>query len=79
MYTDDMRRAMRSLDSQCPKGFSVDIIDNDTFLSVRIDPRQLVHLGYFDQRRAALYIYNVKRALEDCGGTVLLIRKALGD
>ena len=79
MYTDQMRRVMRSLDHQCPKGFSVEIVDNDTFLSIRVDPVQLSKLDDFSMRRAAEYLYKLKTGLEDQGAIVLLIRKALGD
>jgi len=35
MYTNEMRRAVHSI--QVPKNFSVDIIDNDHFLTIKLD------------------------------------------
>ena len=40
MYTDSMRRAFRSL--QCPKGFSLQIIDNDTFITVKAKEKDFI-------------------------------------
>ena len=43
MYTDSMRKAFHSI--QPPEGFSVTIIDNDAFLTVKLDERQFVRTG----------------------------------
>ena len=75
MYTDNMRRAFRSLDSHCPKGFALQIIDNDNFLTVKASEKQFMSLFDDDKRRAVEYMVRVKKALEDNGAIVLLVRE----
>ena len=75
MYTDSMRRAFRSLDSHCPKGFALQIIDNDNFLTVKASEKQFMLLFDDDKRRAVEYMVRVKKALEDNGAIVLLVRE----
>lgn len=77
MYTDKMKRAFRSI--HAPKNFSVDIIDNDSFLTVRADERKFIDLGHDDKIQAVQYMINVKKALEYEGAIVLLVRKGIGD
>ena len=75
MYTDSMRRAFHSV--QAPKGFSVTIIDNDTFLTVKLDERQFVRMGHDEKIQALQYVVNLKKALEMEGAIVLVTREAL--
>ena len=75
MYTDSMRRAFHSI--QAPKGFSVTIIDNDAFLTVKLDERQFVRMGHDDKIQALQYVVNLKKALEMEGAVVLVTREAL--
>jgi hypothetical protein len=75
MYTDAMKRAVHSLDGHGPKGFALQIIDNDHFLSVRANERQFMSLLDEDKRRAVEYMAKVKKALEDNGAIVLLVRE----
>lgn len=77
MYTDKMRHAFRSI--YAPKNFSVDIIDNDSFLTVRANEKQFINLGHDDKIQAVQYMINVKKALEYEGAIVLLVRKGIGD
>ena len=70
-----MRRAVHSLDGHGPKGFALQIIDNDHFLSVRASERQFMSLLDEDKRRAVEYMAKVKKALEDNGAIVLLVRE----
>lgn len=72
-YTDEMRRAARSLEP--PAGFYVDIIDNDNFLSVRASEEVFMKLDDFGKRRAVEYMAKLKKALEDSGAIVLLVRE----
>lgn len=76
MYTDKMARAFRSLDNHCPKGFSVELVDNEQFITIRTDPDQLSRLDDFNQRRAVEYLAKVYRALQEEGAVVILTRKA---
>lgn len=75
MYTDSMRRAFHSITP--PKGFSVQIIDNDHFLTVKLDEKKFLHMGHDDKMSALKYVVKLKKALEDCGAIVLVTRKAV--
>jgi hypothetical protein len=74
MYTDDMRRAFRSLTP--PKNFSLQIIDNDNFLTVKAKEKDFMSLQTVEMKREAIeYMIRVKKALEDNGAIVLLVRE----
>jgi CYTH domain-containing protein len=75
MYTDSMRRAFHAV--QPPKGFTVTIIDNDAFLTVKLDERQFVRMGHDEKIQALQYVVNLKKALEMEGAIVLVTREAL--
>lgn len=75
MYTDSMRRAVRSLDHFAPKGFGLTIVDNDNFISVRASEKDFMSLLDTDKRRAVEYMVRVKKALEENGAIVLLVRE----
>lgn len=75
MYTDDMARAFRSLDHHAPKGFGLQIIDNEHFLTVKASEKQFNVLDDFNKRRAVEYMVRVKQALEQNGAIVLLTRE----
>jgi hypothetical protein len=75
MYTDQMRMAFRSLDYYCPKGFAVSLEDNDNFITVRAKEKLFMQLVDEDKRRAVEYMVRVKKALEDNGAIVLLVRE----
>ena len=69
-----MQRAFRSINP--PENFSVDIIDNEHFLSVRANEAKFMKLDEFEKRRAIEYMVRVKKALEDNGAIVMLVREA---
>lgn len=73
MYTDQMRRAFRSINP--PPNFSLDIIDNDHFITVRASEKKFMSLTGEDKIRAVEYMIRVKKALEDNGAIVLLVRE----
>lgn len=75
MYTDEMARAFRSLDHFAPKGFALQIADEDNFISVIAKEDQFMKLLDEDKRRAVEYMVRVKKALEDNGAIVLLVRE----
>jgi hypothetical protein len=75
MYTDNMKRAFRSLDHFAPKGFKLELIDNDSFITVRASEKSFMSLLDEDKRRAVEYMVRVKKALEDNGAIVLLVRE----
>jgi hypothetical protein len=74
MYTDQMKRAFRSLVP--PKNFSLQIIDNDNFLTVKAIEKDFMSLETVEMKREAIeYMVRVKKALEDNGAIVLLVRE----
>lgn len=75
MYTDSMRRAFRSLDHFAPKGFKLSLIDHDNFITVKAYEKSFMSLVDEDKRRAVEYMVRVKKALEDNGAIVLLVRE----
>lgn len=75
MYTSEMARSFRSLDAHAPKGFSVRLEDNDNFITVRASEEKFMSLTGEGKQRAVEYMIRVKKALEDNGAIVLLIRE----
>ncbi len=73
MYTDAMKRAVRSISG--PKGFSLTIVDNEHFLSVRASEKDFMSLTGEDKMYAVEYMVRVKKALEENGAIVLLVRE----
>lgn len=75
MYTDSMKRAFHAV--QAPKGFSVQLIDNDHFLTIKLDERHFVGLLHDEKIAALQYVVQLKNALEMEGAIVLVTREAL--
>ncbi len=75
MYTENMRKAFRSITP--PLNFKVELIDNDSFITIRADEIAFTKLGHDDKIEAVKYMIKVKKALEDQGAIVLLTRKAI--
>ena len=75
VYTNAMAKAFRSLDHFAPKGFTVRLEDNDNFITVRASEKNFVQLVDEDKRRAVEYMIRIKKALEDNGAIVLLVRE----
>lgn len=75
MYTDSMRRAFHAV--QAPKGFAVTIIDNEAFLTVKLDERQFVRMVHDEKIQALQYVVNLKKALEMEGAIVLVTREVV--
>jgi hypothetical protein len=74
MYTDSMRRAFRSI--ECPQNFSLEIIDNDNFITVKAKEKVFMSLETVELKKQAIeYMVRVKKALEDNGAIVLLVRE----
>jgi hypothetical protein len=74
MYTDAMRRAFRSL--HAPNNFSLQIIDNDDFITVKAKEKDFMSLETVELKKQAIeYMIRVKKALEDNGAIVLLVRE----
>ena len=75
MYTEEMRRAVHSITP--PKGFGVEIIDNEHFLTVKLDERKFLHMVHDDKISALQYVVKIKKALEECAAIVLITREAI--
>jgi hypothetical protein len=75
MYTDSMRKAFHAIIP--PKGFNVQVIDNDAFLTIKLDEKQFVRMVHDEKIQALQYVVQIKKALEMNGAVVLVTREAL--
>ena len=75
MYTDAMRRAFHSIIP--PNNFGINLIDNDTFLTIKLDERSFLPLTHDEKIEAVKYVTQVKKALEMEGAIVLVTREPL--
>jgi len=75
MYTESMRRVVHNI--QPPKGFGVNIIDNEHFLTIKLDEKQFVKMFHDEKIKALQYVVNLKNALEQNGAIVLVTREAV--
>jgi hypothetical protein len=76
MYTDEMKRAFRAVTP--PQKFVVSLVDNEHFLSIKLDEADFFHLTYDEKMEALQYIVRVKDALEQNGAIVLVTRGLMG-
>lgn len=74
MYTDQMRKAFHAI--QAPKNFSVVVIDNDHFLTIKLDESLFLWMSHDEKIQALQYVVNLKKALEMEGAIVLVTREA---
>ena len=72
MYTFDMRKAFHSI--VAPKVFQVELIDNENFLTIKLDEKQFLHMVHNEKIEALKYVVQVKKALEMNGAVVLVTR-----
>jgi hypothetical protein len=75
MYTNDMRRAFHPI--LPPKGFKVQVIDNEHFLTIKLNERQFATMVHDEKIEALKYVVQVKKALEMNGAIVLVTREPL--
>ena len=75
MYTDKMRMAFHSIPA--PKNFGVSLIDNNTFLTIKLDERSFTKMTHDEKLDAVKYVSMVKKALEMEGAIVLVTREPL--
>lgn len=75
MYTDQMKRAFHSIIP--PKNFGVSLIDNDSFLTIKLSERSFLHMTHDEKLEAIKYVAMVKKALEMEGAIVLVTREPL--
>ena len=75
MYTDKMRIAFHSI--RAPKNFGVTVIDNDTFITIKLDEKSFIKMTHDEKLEAVKYVTSVKKALEMEGAIVLITREPL--
>jgi hypothetical protein len=75
MYTDNMRRAFHSVIP--PKGFTIELIDNEHFLTIKLNELKFAKMVHDDKIQALQYVLNLKKALEMEGAIVLVTREAV--
>jgi hypothetical protein len=73
MYTDAMKMAFHSL--RAPDNFGVQLIDNEHFITVKAKESLFMSLSDDGKRQAVEYMIRIKRALEDNGAIVLIVRE----
>lgn len=75
MYTDSMRRAFHSIIP--PQKFRISLIDNDHFLTIKLDEKSFLPLSHDEKIEAVQYVSQIKKALEMEGAIVLVTREPL--
>jgi hypothetical protein len=77
MYTLEMATAFKSIVP--PENFKVVILENDDFLTILIDPEDIEALADEQVEPAVKYLNDVKKALENEGAIVFVVRDVLKD
>jgi hypothetical protein len=75
MYTKEMRKAVHSI--AAPKNFGITIIDNDSFLTIKLNEKDFIGMFHDQKIEAVQYVAKVKDALEQNGAIVLVTREVL--
>jgi hypothetical protein len=75
MYTDNMKKAFHSI--LPPKNFSVLIIDNEHFLTIKLNESSFINMVHDEKIQALQYVVKLKEALEQNGAIVLVTREVL--
>jgi hypothetical protein len=75
MYTDSMRRAFHSIIP--PKNFGVNVIDNTSFITIKLDEKSFINMTHDEKIEAIKYVSMVKKALEMEGAIILVTREPL--
>jgi hypothetical protein len=75
MYTDSMRKAFHSI--VAPTGFSVTLIDNEHFITIKLNEYDFISMNHDEKIKALQYVVQLKNALEMEGAIVLVSREAV--
>jgi hypothetical protein len=70
-----MRRAFHAIPS--PKNFGVELIDNEHFLTIKLNEYDFLSMSHDQKIRALQYVVQLKNALEMEGAVVLVSREAV--
>ena len=70
-----MKKAVHSIIP--PKGFGVEIIDNEHFLTVKLDEYRFLKMLHDEKIEALKYVVQIKKALEMNGAVVLVTREPI--
>ena len=68
-----MRRAFHAI--QAPKDFAVQLIDNDHFLTIKLNEYDFIAMNHDQKMQALQYVVQLKNALEMEGAIVLVTRE----
>lgn len=77
MYTTEMATDFKAIVP--PKNFGVTLFDNEQFITISIDPKDVEKLSKEEAIDAVKYINDVKSVLEKHGAIVYIVREALKD
>ena len=77
MYTTEMATAFKAIVP--PKNFGVVLLENNDFITIQIDPKELLAVAEDGIEDAVKYINDVKNMLEGFGAAVLIVRETLED
>jgi len=75
MYTPEMATAFKAIIP--PENFGVVILENPDFITIQIEPTELLDLSEDRKQSIVKYINDVKLALENLNARVYIVRKAL--
>lgn len=75
MYTEEMAKDFHAIVP--PQDFKVDLYDNDQFITIMIDPNDLVDISDERGQEIIKYIVDVKESLEKNGAIVLIVREEI--
>ena len=70
-----MKKAFHSVNP--PKGFKIQIIDNEHFLTVKLDEKQFKNMVHDEKIEAFEYVIKIKKVLEMNGAIVLVTREPI--
>lgn len=75
MYTPEMATAFKSIVP--PKNFGLTILENPDFITLQIEPKDLIDLSEDRKQEIVKYINDVKLALENLDARIYVVRKPL--
>jgi hypothetical protein len=75
MYTPEMATAFKAI--KPPKNFGLVILENPDFITLQIEPKDLIDLSEDRKQEIVKYINDVKLALENLDARIYVVRKPL--